>query len=451
MSEEKRPRGRARKDKPSVDNTNNQNDSVESKNEGLRNQDDDFENEGNGNDDDLREFQKNNKNTSGSNSEPSNSIDDEVLSEIKQSENIVGSDDIPASEFDILAEPAKERSYTGGMNSSASNSSSQQPASSAKVEERIIPEPAYNTTGASKPDVEDDLINPTGNSGTNDIPDESGGGKSGSGKTSSSGSSTSVSSSSSNKKELSPTEKRKEAEKDADAILLAYKNYSPLIFGHFASYSIPKLEKLHKKGEIDLTTPVGSDGITFREYALQFNLKVDETFEVSQSEIDAIREPLVDVFIEQEMAFTPMQRLMMTAGQFLLLKTISCFKIVSEKKSDIEEMREANRERIDALERQAELDRKERADIRAEERRVQKEKEDRDKERERIRKEQEDADKRKSESSSVKSKDTSDAEIISEVKNEVSPPVVVPTLDDALNVIESEEVDKNESAGDIPS
>ena len=59
--------------------------------------------------------------------------------------------------------------------------------------------------------------------------------------------------------------------------------------------------------------------------------------------------------MEQEFAFTPTQRLMFVAGQFIVAKVMLCFKYIREKRSDMEEMREMHKEKMEAIEKQNEL------------------------------------------------------------------------------------------------
>jgi hypothetical protein len=126
----------------------------------------------------------------------------------------------------------------------------------------------------------------------------------------------------------------------------------PLPFVYFASYDIKKLKKLEDDDLIDLQTPAKRDGTTFLEYTKEFNEKVEEAFKVSDAEVEALREPLIDVLSEQEIAFTPTQNLLFTFGQIVVAKTMTCIQLVREKKSDIEEMKTMHRERMELLSQQ---------------------------------------------------------------------------------------------------
>lgn len=335
------------------------------------------------NDDDLKQFitpKKDKKSDSAESSfgNNSNEIDEEALKEIEEFENKEGLNDIPSDDFDPLKESVKERGYTGGMGQS---SDTQPNVAYTQQAERIIEEPKHNiaSSSANKLDVDDTLINPTGSnsgggngdipSGDGDIPNGGGGnngggnngggntGNNGGGATGNSGGSSGKSEKkekvgSDNVKELTAKEKREGVEKTADAILQAYKTYIPLPFIYFSSFNIKKLEALDENDEIDIERPIKRDGTNFRDYAKEFNAKVESVFVVTEDEVESLREPLEDVLMEQEIAFTPTQRLMFVAGQLLVAKTIACVKLNREKKSDIQDMKDMHRERMEAMEKQ---------------------------------------------------------------------------------------------------
>ena len=411
------------------------------------------------NDDDLKSFLKNKNKMSDSKESAFNSdssIDEQTLREIEDFESQDGLNDIPTEEFNPLNEPVMERTYTGGMVNNGIPNFSNIPS------QRIIEEPNYRSTGnANKLDVDKDLMTPN-----NDIPsdngNENGGGRgknnsgnsnsgnnnSNSNNNSSNNSSNSNSSDSTNSansdkgentKELSPKEKREAVEGTADAILLAYKNYIPLPFIYFAQYNGKTLEKLHDDDEINLETEVKRDGTTFREHTKIFNEKVETTFEVTDAEVDALREPLIDVLAEKEIAFTPSQRLMFVAGQFIVTKVMLCVKLIREKKNDIDEMKSIHKEKMDAMREQFrrddEKDEKERENRKK--RKAESVKQEKEKEKEKEREEEEDDD-----------RVITDANIVSEVKTtseKMETTTEMPSLDDALEV---EQLD--DDTNDIP-
>lgn len=116
--------------------------------------------------------------------------------------------------------------------------------------------------------------------------------------------------------DLNPNTKRKVAEKTANSILKGYAKLAPQPFKWLAKINEGKIERMHFEGEIDITLEV-SEGTTFDEYMRQTNEQVDEIFEVDEETLDEIREPLIDVLMEQKMELTPQQRLTMAVVSHL--------------------------------------------------------------------------------------------------------------------------------------
>jgi hypothetical protein len=321
-------------------------------------------------DDDLKSFlrSKQKKETVNIDNSGSSDIDEEALKEIEDFESQEGINDIPNEDFNPLNEALQNRSYTGGI---VNNNTIKT--------ERIIEEPNYVGSGGAKLEVDSELINPNNNSNNNntsntnnntsstfnDIPPDN------SNNNNSSSTNTNANTNvdgSDNLKNLSPKEKRESMEKTADVILLTIKNIFPIPFVYVATYSDKKLNNLHSKNEINLDTEIKRDGTTFREYYKEFNAKVEEAFVVTDAEIEALKEPLVDVLMERDVAMTPMQRLLFVAGQFVVPKIMLAGKFMMEKKSDIEEMKNIHKEKMkieqDILEK---LDRDEKIKKRQEE------------------------------------------------------------------------------------
>jgi hypothetical protein len=135
--------------------------------------------------------------------------------------------------------------------------------------------------------------------------------------------------------DLSPAQKRRAAEKTADAILQAYSNFIPLPFKAWASFSEKKISKLRLEGKINMKMRL-EDGITVEDYIEGVNNEVEEIFTVTDETKDEIREPLIDVLLEQELALTPTQRLMMAVGSHLVTMGFSAFKLSQNNKMAIE-------------------------------------------------------------------------------------------------------------------
>jgi hypothetical protein len=325
------------------------------------------------NDEDLKQFlrqsKKENKMSNDTNIDyTQNDLDEQILLDVENIDINSSTDDITEEEFDPLEESVKQRGYTGGINQKS------QDKINTNIEEKIIEEPQYNTGNTSAQiEVDSNLFNPNNNqnsnqnnSSSNDIPNDTKSNDNNKSSNSSSNNSNGESNSKStntekkpvqendNLKELTPKEKRDAIEKTTDSILLAYKNYMPLPFIYFASYNIKKLQKLHDTDEIDLDTEVRRDGTTFIQSAKEHNNKVEKTFEISNEEIEALREPLFDVLMEQDIAFTPTQRLFFVAGQLVVAKTMGAVKLWKEQKDGIEEMKIIHKEKMDEMRRQYE-------------------------------------------------------------------------------------------------
>lgn len=115
---------------------------------------------------------------------------------------------------------------------------------------------------------------------------------------------------------LNPNTKKKAAEQTADAILKGYSRVAPIPFKWLAKVNERKVKKLEFEGHIDISIEV-SDGMTFDDYMKQTNEQVDEIFTVEGDTLDEIREPLIEVLMEQEMELTPQQRLLMAVVSHL--------------------------------------------------------------------------------------------------------------------------------------
>ncbi len=116
---------------------------------------------------------------------------------------------------------------------------------------------------------------------------------------------------------VNPNTKRKAAEQTASALLNGYAKLAPKPFKWLAKIDEEKIEKLSFDGQIDISIEV-SEGMTFDDYMKQTNEQVDEIFEVEQETLDEIREPLVEVLMEQQLELTPQQRLTMAVFSHLM-------------------------------------------------------------------------------------------------------------------------------------
>lgn len=116
---------------------------------------------------------------------------------------------------------------------------------------------------------------------------------------------------------INPNTKLRAAQQTADVLLKGYAKIVPQPFKWLAKIDEAAVEKLEFEGQIDISIEV-SEGMTFDDYMKQTNAQVDELFEVEQDTLDEIREPLVEVLMEQELELTPQQRLGMAVFSHLI-------------------------------------------------------------------------------------------------------------------------------------
>jgi hypothetical protein len=234
-------------------------------------------------------------------------------------------------------------------------------------------------------------------------------------------------------------------------------------FVYFSQYSDSKLKDLHKKNQLNLDTEIKKDGTTFREYYKDFNEKVEQAFVVTDAEVEAIKDPLIDVLMEKQVAFTPTQRLMFTVAQLLAAKTMTAAKFYMEKQSDIEEMKNIHKERmemqgeiLEKLDKQEEQRKRDEEKMRRDEERIRKMEEQIKREREQAAQSQSEEDEyedgenqptmnviRNDQEEVIKEEDI---EIKSEPEQEEEIIQAAPTLDDAIGYDGGED----EEINDIP-
>mgnify|MGYP001809971311 CR=1 FL=1 len=134
--------------------------------------------------------------------------------------------------------------------------------------------------------------------------------------------------------DISPASKRKAARETAAALLDAYCVIIPGLFSSVSKFKTSKLNKLALEGKLNPFMPFGAAG-TFSDHVRQHNAAIDRAFEVSQETREAIREPLEEVLLEQGLALTATQRLMLAVGQHLAGCAIQCISIIQSNKEAI--------------------------------------------------------------------------------------------------------------------
>jgi hypothetical protein len=118
-----------------------------------------------------------------------------------------------------------------------------------------------------------------------------------------------------NEEDLSPSQKRKNAEKTADSLLIAYQNILPLLPKWMASFNIPKWQRAEMRGEINLKKVVNDEGLRVIDYLQSVNSHVEATYIVTKEMVEEVKGPLIDVLLEKNYALTPTERLLIAIAQ----------------------------------------------------------------------------------------------------------------------------------------
>lgn len=145
---------------------------------------------------------------------------------------------------------------------------------------------------------------------------------------------------------MSVTEQRSNSEKSADALIQTYAQIAPVPFIMMSQFNMRKVNKLHKKGEIDLSMVVTPDGKTIENYMNGHNEQVQELFTVDEDTCESIKEPLIDVLMEKQIVLTPMQRLGFAIGNHLASFSKKAFELYMSKADDMEQFREFREKQI---------------------------------------------------------------------------------------------------------
>ncbi len=148
--------------------------------------------------------------------------------------------------------------------------------------------------------------------------------------------------------EQTPKQKREGAEQMANALLLAYGEFAPVGFKKLSTYQIrkSKIQNMHFKGELDKDMIIDTNsGTTLIDYCEIKTHQVEGVFNITQEMKDDIRPPLIEVLMENGMAMTATQRLMMAVGTQLVGMGFKAFEIMQETKNDMKEFKRMHNEK----------------------------------------------------------------------------------------------------------
>ncbi len=236
--------------------------------------------------------------------------------------------------FNPFEEPVIERAYTKGFQTksegdddnsdsdddedSFSNDDLKMPTDGQSIneeEDEDIPEPDWANKGGfsgDKDDEDDDEYD-------DDEDDDDDGGKLGG----------------DNLQDLTPAQKRKSAEKTADALLNMYCQFVPMPFTKWSSFNDGKIQKMVFDKKIDLSMQL-ENNVSVKDYIDGVNEQAQEVFKVSDETKEEIKDPLIDVLLEQDLALTPTQRLMFAIGGHLITMGFSAYQLAQNNKQALE-------------------------------------------------------------------------------------------------------------------
>jgi hypothetical protein len=237
-------------------------------------------------------------------------------------------EDIPFEDFNPLNDPVVKREYTKDM--IQADMGGDIPNQQGGYEE-IIPEPTYDSPLYDEDDISSSSSSNSGSGG---------------------GSSYSSSTPAEPQQSINPAlddmpkgEKRKAAKKTADALITTYARVFPYPFKKISDFNMNKMERLDMAGELDLKMVVTEDGQTVRQHMESVNRQVDEVFVVTEEMQEELKEPLVDLLMEQELALTPTQRLMMIVGGQAVQFTTAAIQIALSNRQALNTFKQFHAER----------------------------------------------------------------------------------------------------------
>ena len=137
-----------------------------------------------------------------------------------------------------------------------------------------------------------------------------------------------------NLKDLSAGQKKKAAEKTAEVLLKGYKSYGTAHWKAMARMSKKKVDLLILQGRVN-PNQVVQDNVTVKNYVKAWNEEVQAVFTPSDEALEAIREPLVEVLLEQGLALTPTQRLVWAVAENQIEMGAKAFQFLRTKKDTL--------------------------------------------------------------------------------------------------------------------
>jgi hypothetical protein len=106
-------------------------------------------------------------------------------------------------------------------------------------------------------------------------------------------------------------------------------------FIKWSSFSDGKIQRMVFENKLDLSMQL-ENNVTVKDYIDGVNEQAQEVFKVSDETREEIKDPLVDVLLEQDLALTPTQRLMLAVGGHLVTMGFSAFQLAQNNKQALE-------------------------------------------------------------------------------------------------------------------
>ncbi len=103
-----------------------------------------------------------------------------------------------------------------------------------------------------------------------------------------------------------------------------------------AKFNLAKLDRMHKSGDVDLNM-ADENGQTVRDFCEKRNESVNEAFVITEPQKNDLKDPLVDVLLENNVALTPMQRLLLAVGGQVLQFGVAAGQMAIENKNYIKQ------------------------------------------------------------------------------------------------------------------
>ena len=106
-------------------------------------------------------------------------------------------------------------------------------------------------------------------------------------------------------------------------------------FIKWSSFSEGKIQKMVFENKIDLSMQL-ENNVSVKDYIDGVNEQAQEVFKVTDETKEEIKDPLIDVLLEQDLALTPTQRLMLAVGGHLVTMGFSAFQLAQNNKQALE-------------------------------------------------------------------------------------------------------------------